>query len=696
MILQSIKLKNIRSYYEQEIVFPKGITLFEGDIGSGKSSILMAIEFALFGTGSQKGDTLLSKKTNEGTVELKFEVDGTDYEIKRELKRTAKSVNQNAKNCHLRIGDEVFPFSPGELKQEILNILKFNEPASPNAQSKIYRYAIFTPQEEMKQILVDSEKRLETIRRAFGVEDYKKARDNAERIAHSISTKLAVLKDRIQDIEEKKDSLKKWESRVEEIKKESEINKKESEKLKKDLDRKREEKDEIEKKNSEKDKAINEKKQTEIKLEIKIDQIKEYSESIQEIIDDIGEKDSEITQIKDAKSPSKLTKIEIDEIINRIEKFNNEKIVYGTKKEKFEEDITQLQKLGTECVYCHQKITKEHQAKMSEERKNEISKIESKLREIDDKIINILKDVEVDKNDEPNIMIRKLVDLKNDLKVFDNSKETIMQLEEAQEKRHVKLKEKEQVQRVVQSETEKLKNHLIEISNRIESLPNFDKEILMIKDEEDAIQKEFSECVRESGQIEQELRHADTQSKLWEKNVKETENWKKDQEKLVDYHTWIKEFFIPSTNQIEKQVLITIQQNFNETYRRWFKILIEDNSKDSWLAEDFTPILEQDGFEQNFYNLSGGEKTSVSLAYRLSLNTMMRENTESLKSNLLILDEPTDGFSKNQLVKVKDVLHELNSEQIILVSHERELETYADNIFQISKSEGYSKVSRLN
>ena len=66
MILESIELKNIRSYDDQKIEFPKGITLFEGDIGSGKSSILMAVEFALFGTGSQKGDTLLSKKANDG------------------------------------------------------------------------------------------------------------------------------------------------------------------------------------------------------------------------------------------------------------------------------------------------------------------------------------------------------------------------------------------------------------------------------------------------------------------------------------------------------------------------------------------------------------------------------------------------------------------------------------------------------
>ena len=49
MILNSLVINNIRSYDHEEVVFPRGISLFEGDIGSGKSTILMAIEFALFG-----------------------------------------------------------------------------------------------------------------------------------------------------------------------------------------------------------------------------------------------------------------------------------------------------------------------------------------------------------------------------------------------------------------------------------------------------------------------------------------------------------------------------------------------------------------------------------------------------------------------------------------------------------------------
>jgi exonuclease SbcC len=63
-----------------------------------------------------------------------------------------------------------------------------------------------------------------------------------------------------------------------------------------------------------------------------------------------------------------------------------------------------------------------------------------------------------------------------------------------------------------------------------------------------------------------------------------------------------------------------------------------------------------------------------------------------MKSNLLILDEPTDGFSKEQLYKVRDILNELQCPQVILVSHERELESFADHIYRVVKTNGISEI----
>jgi exonuclease SbcC len=110
------------------------------------------------------------------------------------------------------------------------------------------------------------------------------------------------------------------------------------------------------------------------------------------------------------------------------------------------------------------------------------------------------------------------------------------------------------------------------------------------------------------------------------------------------------------------------------------------------IDEEFTPIIEHEGYEQDFLALSGGERTSLALAYRLALNTIVQEVSISGGSNLLILDEPTDGFSKEQVFKIRDILEELRFPQVILVSHERELEGFADHVFKIQKSGGISEI----
>ena len=67
-----------------------------------------------------------------------------------------------------------------------------------------------------------------------------------------------------------------------------------------------------------------------------------------------------------------------------------------------------------------------------------------------------------------------------------------------------------------------------------------------------------------------------------------------------------------------------------------------------------------------------------------------------MKSNLLILDEPTDGFSKEQLIKVIDILKQIECEQMIIVSHERDLTSLSDYIFKVTKTSSSSKIEKLH
>ena len=77
MKIKKLTLKNIRSYDEQEIEFPEGSLLLSGDVGSGKTTILLAIEYALFGLQpGQKGSALLRNNADLGEVSLELEISG--------------------------------------------------------------------------------------------------------------------------------------------------------------------------------------------------------------------------------------------------------------------------------------------------------------------------------------------------------------------------------------------------------------------------------------------------------------------------------------------------------------------------------------------------------------------------------------------------------------------------------------------
>ena len=127
----------------------------------------MAIEFALFGLGSETGASLLRSGEDKGVVALVFEVDGLEYSVQRKLARKAGKVQQTDGELKTPEGTETL--SPKDMKERMLKLLGFEEPANPKAQSVIYRYAVYTPQEKMKEILsMDPDLRLQTLRRAFG------------------------------------------------------------------------------------------------------------------------------------------------------------------------------------------------------------------------------------------------------------------------------------------------------------------------------------------------------------------------------------------------------------------------------------------------------------------------------------------------------------------------------------------------
>jgi len=111
--------------------------------------------------------------------------------------------------------------------------------------------------------------------------------------------------------------------------------------------------------------------------------------------------------------------------------------------------------------------------------------------------------------------------------------------------------------------------------------------------------------------------------------------------------------------------------------------------------DDFELIITVNGYNSPFRDLSGGEKSALSLAYRLALNKIINERYQEVKTkDLLILDEPTDGFCQEQINKMQDIFEKLNTAQMIIISHERNLDSFVTDIFNFKKENHITNVKK--
>ena len=114
--------------------------------------------------------------------------------------------------------------------------------------------------------------------------------------------------------------------------------------------------------------------------------------------------------------------------------------------------------------------------------------------------------------------------------------------------------------------------------------------------------------------------------------------------------------------------------------------MLADASFEVMLDENFTPLITQKEIEMDYSFLSGGERTAIALAYRLALNQTINSVLSQIKTkDLIILDEPTEGFSEAQIDKMREVLNELKVTQLIIVSHEQKIESFVDTVIKLKK-----------
>jgi DNA repair protein SbcC/Rad50 len=681
MQLKSLTIQNIRSYENQTIHFQKGSTLLSGDIGSGKTTILLAIEFALFGLQpSQKGSSLLKTNQEQARVELTFEIDQQEIIIERSLKKTSKSITQDQSS--ITINNERFEGSVTEIKSKILKILNY-PPEFAKKTNLLYKFTVYTPQEEMKQIVLESgDVRLNTLRHVFGIDKYKRIEENLSILTSRLREKARLFEAIAYDIEDENENLKQKKQELENLKiRQTQI----SEDYKQALEFR----------------IIKEKLLEEVQEKINQKQILENEKSKSELL--IREKQQQVTGFKNNINNIRIQLQEVQKISFSQEEYNalDLRIKFQeNKKEELEKELIQIisklnyeesKKRETEslqnkishlenCPTCLQEVSEDYKKNITKKTTQEIIQLQNSLTKLSTEKTQLTQQTEIVKKAIEDFKKRKsdLESLKIKIDNMDEKRERILELEKQMNITENDLK-------LIQKHLETTQKSIEEYSKYNLIYETRNNELIQAKNNENnlAIKK---------AETNKEIQLTEIQIKEINEKIKKKQEIKKKAEKIKRIESWISNKFLDLILFTEKQIMLSLKQEFSNLFSKWFSSLVSE-SLNARLDDNFSPIIEQQGYELDYSFLSGGERTAIALAYRLALNQVINSLLSNIKtSNLVILDEPTDGFSAQQLDKIRDVLSQLNVEQLILVSHEQKIEGFVDHIIRIEKNNGISRV----
>jgi len=679
MIIKKIILDNIRSYNHEEIEFSKGSTLLAGDVGSGKTSILLGIEFALFGLQpGQRGSSLLKNGKTEGGVTMIFQVDDKEILIERTLKKT-KTITQDYST--ITIDGEKQELSVTELKNRVLEILNYPREFS-RKQNLLYKFTVYTPQEEMKQIILeDPETRINTLRHVFGVDKYKKILENISIVKLKLREEKKLMQGITLNLDEdqslldkKKKNLEKLKTNLLELAGELLLASEKRAQKRKDLE-------EIQGKIEERRRISEELGKSRILLISR----KENFENNEKIILELEQEIEEFKKLNFSKEKLGEIQEEILSLKRQKDKIHSATLEINSKNSALKLRLEDNEKLHRKmsdlqsCPTCLQEVDSVHRANVLNKSHNEISRLAKEIKELEIEKLSLKK--ELDKLDlNLNFKEKELGEIR-----------ILMMKSEVIENKKLKLKG-------LKKSLEGLKKDLIFLDKHVQSL----NDSLLEFSKFDRIFEEKEKNLREAEKEERiaEIKVAELKREIevftqtiseLEGKIQKINQVKLRLEYISDLEFWLSNKFSPVISFIESNVMKRLKFEFSRLFSEWFSILVPETFNVS-LSNDFTPVIEQQDYEIDYAYLSGGERTAIALAYRLSLNQVINSLMSKLKTrNLLILDEPTDGFSDQQLDKMREVLDQLKAEQMIIVSHEQKIEGFVQNIIRIEKTHQESK-----
>ena len=205
----------------------------------------------------------------------------------------------------------------------------------------------------------------------------------------------------------------------------------------------------------------------------------------------------------------------------------------------------------------------------------------------------------------------------------------------------------------------------------------------------DIYERRFNKFNNELSGIKGQARETITQVKDLTNKLETIDIFKKQYNDISDYINLLNHFrSLYSKNGIQKD-LRNISRPLIQKYTKEFFNEFNFNYSDLTLDDEYDVTVYGPEGESSMTMVSGGEKIAIALALRLGITQAMSNG----ELDTILLDEPTIHLDSSRRHELINLLKEISSlPQMIIVTHEPQLENAADNLIKVEKVNGISKV----
>ena len=689
-MITSIELGDFLAHSETKLEFEKGVTIFVGENGAGKSSIIDGITFSLFGQHTRKSNKgLIKRGSNQGYSKIEFSINGKQYETVRKIDSKGGLVatfSEITKEGRVEI-------AAGERKQ-------FGESMTEQVEKTIgmdfekLKIASIVQQGELNSIINAKPKEFKELLNAIiGIDKLDVASESMKKVTkefrEKIKTDLGYDDTHIdileRDFEKYQQDIKESEPEKNKLESEQQQIQDELKKLKKELETETPKIDKINQLELRKDELSRYAKDTMKGIQEKISENERKIRDCEGCFDVIEQKIDFETKIQKVEEALEDSLNKIQEMLSQIASLKEKQIL-----------ASKLQLKDNKCPVCDSTVEKLNPFFQIEHVKEETIKLQEniKLKEKEREMYNQKKKEFVQK-------VQKTRDAEATLKAHSiNTKEELIgiQKETQIQKKKLPLINNNDLKQISQIDehTRLIFENILKLE--LETKGFNEKEFVNLKNTIEEKQTSLSQIHQQIGGILEKIDKAEKQIDVIQKSILELKKVKKYISKLDKVQTNIFSRDGAVATSLRSWALNSISVKASE-YLSFLntkiqRIALSEKARDVSIAcYSKTEVLELE-------SLSGGEKVSVALALRLGMASLLG----SSNLNLMILDEPTthlDAERKKSLVRVLSQLTEISNSQtpmqFLIITHDAEIfeDSNVEQIYKFESKEEGSKVISL-